>query len=79
MKEGTIARKFREHYEGKTATRNSKVLADFTAYCRAHPEERFWQALRNWAGFPFIHASKYNVVEGTTILHDTFYWEGRNG
>ena len=58
-----------------TETRNSKVLADFVAYCEAHPSERFWQALRNWAEV------KYVVVTDVKGFYDvdTFYWEGRRG
>jgi hypothetical protein len=48
-------------------SRNSVVLASFVAYCKAHPDERFWQALRNWCG-------KYNFIYANI---DTFYWEGR--
>ena len=44
---------------------------DFMAYLYAHPEQRFWQALRNWSGQDFIHA------ETATIRLDTFYWKGR--
>lgn len=56
-------------------TRNSKVLASFTAYCKSHPDERFWQALRNWARVGnFIFASRNGVQ-----MDDTFYWEGRDG
>jgi hypothetical protein len=58
-------------------SRNSVVLASFVAYCKAHPDERFWQALRNWCG-------KYNFIYATSTplwdieeLNDTFYWEGR--
>ena len=55
-------------------TRNSKVLASFVAYCKAHPHDRFWQALRNWAGAGnFIFAS----FDGE-VMNDTFYWEGQN-
>jgi hypothetical protein len=61
-------------------TRNSKVLADFTAHCKAHPSERFWQALRNWAGFSFIYASNEATDYSYRInAQDTFYWEGRDG
>lgn len=53
--------------------KNREVLMDFAKYCAEHPNERFWQALRNWSGYPTI------LVE--TILHancrDTFYFEGR--
>lgn len=39
------------------ATRNSKQLESFVEYCQAHPEERFWQAIRNWSGTAFIFKS----------------------
>ena len=48
-------------------TRNSEVLKTFIKYCEEHPQERFWQALRNWAEVGFIFADK----------QDTFYWEGK--
>ena len=62
-----------------TITRNSEVLADFTQYCYTHPDERFWQALRNWAGVNFILISElppYELSEKGN-LRDTFYAEGR--
>jgi hypothetical protein len=42
---------------------NKRMLAEFTLYCEAHPEERFWQALRNWADVDMILAVKgyYNA------------------
>ena len=43
-------------------TRNSKVLEDFTRYCIEHPEERFWQALRNWSGAAGIFLQMENIV-----------------
>lgn len=55
--------------------RSRDTLSDFIRYCKAHPSERFWQALRNWAGFNFILAS--NTV-GFNDIQDTFYWEGRD-
>jgi hypothetical protein len=51
-------------------TRNSKSLESFVAYAKSHPEERFWQALRNWFGVGFIGTSNDN--ERWT---DTFYLE----
>lgn len=53
-------------------SKNEKVLKDFVAYCEANPELRFWQALRNWSGYPFIMAG-----DPGTILTDTFYFEGK--
>ena len=52
-------------------TRNSLALASFTAYCRLNPDMRFWQALRNWCGWPFVLVS-----DGGERTVDTFYWEG---
>ena len=63
-------------------TRHEAVLKSFVGYCEAHPNERFWQALRNWSGFPFIFVAR---SKGCTTeqyenadLYDTFYWEGRD-
>lgn len=53
----------------------SVLLDDFIAYCRKNPEQRFWQALRNWSGHNFILASKLNDGDG----EDTFYWSDKNG
>jgi len=47
---------------------NTSELISFNLYCEAHPEERFWQALRNWSGYYFV----YGVKEGGKI-EDTFY------
>lgn len=62
--------------------RNSKVLASFVKYCGENPEQRFWQALRNWCGKPFIFAG--NIEYGDNgeavwpeLVEDTFHWEGR--
>jgi len=30
-------------------SKNVAALISFNNYCEAHPEERFWQALRNWS------------------------------
>jgi hypothetical protein len=54
-------------------TRNSEVLTDFIAYCVLHPEERFWQALRNWSDANFIYIAKDKMG----VLQDTFFFEGR--
>jgi len=64
-------------------SRNSKVLASFVAYCEAHPDERFWQALRNWSEYSFILASAFPPYEMELsesrqgLVVGTFYWEGR--
>ena len=35
-------------------TRNSAALASFAAYCHNNPDQRFWQALRNWSRYRSI-------------------------
>ena len=67
IKENSNAAGFR--YRGKIM--NHTLLNSFIAYCIAHPEERFWQALRNWAGVGFIYTSTTPIeADG---LEDTFY------
>lgn len=52
-----------------------KILVDFLGYCNTHPEERFWQALRNWsrAANWLVFLDHYDET-----AMDTFYWEGKN-
>lgn len=52
--------------------KNSQLLQDFVIYCDEHPDERFWQALRNWAEVPRILVG---LRDGST--EDTFYFEGK--
>jgi hypothetical protein len=61
--------------------RSDQLLNDFTEYCRQHPTERFWQALRNWSGHNFILASnvKDAIVHDELPIQDTFYWNSRDG
>jgi len=49
------------------------LLESFVVYCQEHPEERFWQALRNWSRWSFVAVS--NDLVGWT---DTMFWEGRS-
>lgn len=50
--------------------RSKKTKEAFIKYLEEHPEERFWQAVRNF--------SKYSVVlvgnHGEPLM-DTFYWD----
>jgi hypothetical protein len=60
------------------AIRHEKDLASFVAYCKAHPEERFWQALRNWCGWHFVYVSdkvSYEININEHLVTDTFYKE----
>lgn len=55
-------------------TRNSKVLTDFCKYCEEHPDERFWQALRNWSGYGKIFVTP---IGDPMNFINTYSWEGR--
>jgi hypothetical protein len=61
------------------ASRNSELLDSFIAYCAEHPNERFWQALRNWSGWGCVLVSReWNTVwrsQMDGVAQDTFYWE----
>lgn len=52
---------------------NEDVLREFAAYCEANPEQRFWQALRNWSGASFVLVRFPESEEAV----DTFYWTGK--
>lgn len=67
------------------AVKSEKLLDSFCEYCVDHPDERFWQALRNWSEAEFILAvgvvehSCYKATDEIKIVnHDTFYRNGRN-
>lgn len=60
------------------------MLTSFALYCEAHPHERFWQALRNWARESIDNDINFILVGNSEWLHehgfnnnaqDTFYWE----
>lgn len=61
--------------------KSKKQLDSFVEYCTAHPEERFWQALRNWtretinpnANFILTAEIDRNNIVGYRNLRDTFY------
>lgn len=58
-------------------SKNSKLLKEFTAYCNEHPEERFWQALRNWAEFDFLLEGIWNHEGGYIESKDTYFRKGK--
>ena len=43
------------------------------SYCEKHPEERFWQALRNWSGWGFVLVTNIYPETAQEVV-DTFYW-----
>lgn len=59
-------------------SKNTATLASFVFYCKENPDQRFWQALRNWSGYGYIFASKKMSPDLLKHFEDTFYWEGRN-
>lgn len=44
-------------------------LESFILYCKTYPDQRFWQALRNWSKYNFIFGKQSLEDEG----EDTFY------
>jgi len=58
-------------------TENSELLESFVRYCQEHPDQRFWQALRNWSGYPFILGSDGSAGFEKTYEIDTFELRNR--
>lgn len=53
--------------------RDEKTKEAFAKYIVEHPQERFWQAIRNFAGVGFVYIS--NELMSEDGLKDTFYIE----
>ena len=53
-------------------TRCKKTLELFIEYCNNNPDQRFFQAVRNFIGIPFLLVSNVSPVKDQ---YDTFYWE----
>lgn len=58
--------------------RSQPLLDEFVKYCEENPEQRFWQALRNWAEADYILQGEGFLSEGALNTRDTFYFEGKN-
>lgn len=56
--------------------KNKKLLDEFVEYCNKHPEQRFWQALRNWSGWGHILVCQKWGDNDTE--QDTYYWEEKD-
>jgi hypothetical protein len=56
--------------------KNTKVLVSFIRFCDKNPDQRFWQALRNWAKVPFIFIGDKLSSEAVGG-RDTFYFKGK--
>ena len=50
-------------------SKNEKTLQAFAEYCRAHPEERFWQALRNFSGFAYVGVAEDDKMDWIDTFH----------
>ena len=57
----------------KNKNYNNKTKQAFINYLKEHPEERFWQAIRNFSGYDFIYRS--NTLIDHPDLQDTFFIE----
>ena len=62
--------------------KNHEKLLNFCAYCALHPEERFWQCLRNWnqiknpkQNFILTAELSTNIEKNWANEKDTFYEE----
>ena len=62
--------------------KNHSTLLSFEGYCCLHPEERFWQCLRNWnkiknpkQNFILTAELSPNIEQNWTNEEDTFYKE----
>lgn len=63
-------------------SKNQKLLESFSAYCKMYPEQRFWQALRNFAGVHAIGVTDMVPMPGQeskVIWDDTFYSDNQDG
>ena len=72
----------------ESSNKNKKMIASFAQYCCSHPEQRFFQALRNWTrenidadcNYIFIGPDYFGEDDMTdemsiNSLKDTFYYE----
>lgn len=58
---------------------NDVVLDSFLRYCLEHPEQRFWQQLRNWSGAKFVLVAEDYDLENNYWkgVRDTFFFNGK--
>lgn len=61
-------------------TPNKQVRSELTKnafihYLVEHPDERFWQCVRNFSGQPFVMTGEIDVLNPPEGLVDTFYRE----
>lgn len=56
--------------------KNTKMATEFAKFCDDHPEQRFWQALRNWSGWAAVYVAKNDDHPKPM---DTYYWNRKDG
>lgn len=62
------------------SSKNAETLRSFVKYCILHPEQRFWQALKNWSGAPKIYAAlPAPWFDAPEDIVDTYEWTEANG
>lgn len=58
-----------EEFDKERKKTTAKLIKSLTAYIDKHPDQRFWQALKNWSGADRIdYAHEYS-------RYDTYNWE----
>lgn len=67
---------YRQNLRDTGQVKNADLLADFTAYCYENPEQRFWQALRNWSKWAAVYVAKNDDHPKPM---DTYYWTRKDG
>jgi hypothetical protein len=58
-------------------SKNFDLITEFYFFCLVHPELRFWQSLRSWAGAEYIYKGKYDKEIDDIVAEDTFYFTGK--
>ena len=51
---------------------NKELLDSFVKYCKANPNQRFWQALSNWSPFSFVYGSQKQIENKGLV--DLYYF-----
>ena len=55
--------------------RNEELINDLATYCKEHPEQRFWQAVRNWSGAYKVILEIPDGDYSKSLAQDTFNFE----
>ena len=58
--------------------KNQEILSEFTSFCEAHPELRFWQAQLAWMKEKYDASFSAILVDKEGKKYDTFNWTGED-